>query len=255
VTVEENHLILIDPATGDRRDLGEAIGDVGSPTWSPDGTQITYGSVPSGSPNGNSPDGSLYVVSVDGGEHAVIAESLGQIPGGEEGAGIAWSPDGTRLAVLADKTINGSPWGATLYVMNADGSDRQRLADSVLIEHVLGSPNIAWSPDGTRVGYATVSGERDHLRIWSAALDGSAPLLVFDAGTDEANGTGWDGTGLDGAPVWSPDGTKIAFRNDPIDDREVWLVANADGSGNAREIDEGRPRSWRGGWYFCECYG
>ena len=80
---------------------------------------------------------SVYVVSVDGGEHALIAESLGQVPGGEEGAGIAWSPDGTRLVVLADKTQN-SPWSATLYVMNADGSERLPLAEAVLTQHVAG---------------------------------------------------------------------------------------------------------------------
>jgi hypothetical protein len=35
----------------------------------------------------------------------------------------------------------------------------------------------------------------------------------------------------------------------------VWLVMNADGTGDAREIDEIQYLSWRGGWYFCHCYG
>jgi dipeptidyl aminopeptidase/acylaminoacyl peptidase len=147
-----------------------------------------------------------------------IAESIGQVPGGEEGAGIAWSPDGTRLAVLATTTPSG--WQGTLYVMNADGSERRPLAESVLVQHSLGSPNIVWSPDGTYIAYATMTGERERLRIWSAGPDGSAPVLVFDAG-DATGANGLDGTGLDGGPVWSPDGTQIAFRNDPIDDEEV----------------------------------
>ena len=96
-------MVLIDPATGDRTDLGQATGDgqptrdMGSLAWSPDGTQIAYG--------GNGPHASVYVVSVDGGEHALIAESLGQVPVAKRG-GIAWSPDGTRLAVLADETAS-----------------------------------------------------------------------------------------------------------------------------------------------------
>jgi hypothetical protein len=245
--VEGDQLVLIDPATGDRTDLGKPAGDAASLAWSPDGTQIAYSTVPPGSPYGNSPNGSVYTVSVGGGEHVLIAESLGQVPTGEEGSGIQWSPDGTRIAVLANKTPNGSPSSVTLYVMNADGSERLPLAKSVLVEHVLGSPNIVWSPDGTRIAYATASDERDQFRIWSAAPDGSAPILIFDA-TGRANG-------LTGGPVWSPDGTRIAFRSDPSDGEKVWLVANVDGNGNAHEIDELQPLSWRGGWYFCECYG
>jgi hypothetical protein len=41
----------------------------------------------------------------------------------------------------------------------------------------------------------------------------------------------------------------------PTGEEKVWLVANADGTGHVREIDELRPLSWRGGWYFCECFG
>jgi Tol biopolymer transport system component len=127
----------------------------------------------------------------------------------------------------------------------------------VLTQHTLGSTNIAWSPDGTRIAYATVpddayapaSGKRDKfpLRIWSAAPDGSDRVLVFDA-IERANG-------VPGGPVWSPDGTQIAFRWDAHQSQRSYLIANADGTGNAHEIDELRYMSWREGWYFCECYG
>ena len=200
-------LILVDPATDDRTDLGTPAGEVTSLAWSPDGTRIAYATVPTGSPDGTR-KGSVYTVSVDGGEHALIAESIGYVPGGEEGSGIQWSPDGTRIAVLADSGP-GFPRG-TLYVMDPDGSDRRPLAEGVLIEHILGSPNIVWSPDGRSIAYATVSDAGDHLRIWSAPVDGSAPVLVFDA-TDEGGPTGRP-SGLAGGPVWSPDGTRIAFR-------------------------------------------
>lgn len=238
-------LILIDPETAHRTDLGKPAGDVTSLTWSPDGTRIAYAASPTGSADGTR-KGSVYTVSVDGGDHTVIAESLGYVPGGEEGAGIAWSPDGTRIAVLADAGP-GYPRG-TLYVMTADGSGRQPLAEGVLIEHILGSPNIVWSPDGTRIAYATESDEYDHLRIWSTAPDGSTPVLVFDDAAGHANA-------LVGGPVWSPDGARIAFRNSTAWPDMTWLVADADGSGNVHEIDELQPLSWRGGWYFCECYG
>jgi WD40 repeat protein len=238
-----NQLILIDPATGDRTDLGQTAGGVTSLAWSPDGTQIAYATVPTGSGDETS-DGSVYVVSVSSGTHALIAESLGgEVPGGEEGAGIGWSPDGTRIAVVADA---GTP---TLYVMKADGSHRQPLAEGVFIAHALGSPDIAWSPDGTRIAYATSSGAHGKgVQIWSASADGSTPVLVFDPTADNAFHEA-------GGPIWSPDGTQIAFRYDTNPDQRSYLIANADGTGAIREIDELQYRRWRGGWYFCECYG
>ena len=234
VAVAGGSLMLIDAATGERTDLGESAGGVTSLAWSPDGTQIAYAT----------PSGSVYEASVDGGEHRSIAESLGHVPGGEEGSGLQWSPDGTRIAVLADVDPSvGFPEG-TLYVMNADGSGRRALAEGILIEHILGSPNVAWSPDGASLAYATQSDERDHFRVWSVTLDGSAPVLVFSA-------TGLDPNQTRGGPVWPPDGNKIAFRSA----NKTWSIANADGSGDVHEIDALKPLSWRGGWYFCECYG
>jgi Tol biopolymer transport system component len=78
--------------------------------------------------------------------------------------------------------------------------------------------------------------------------DGSTPSLIFESATfhdDYAAGT----------PVWSPDGTQIAFKRITSDGEVVWLVVDADGIGDAHQIDELRYLSWRGGWYFCDCYG
>ena len=130
--------------------------------------------------------------------------------------------------------------------MNADGSNLQLLTEGVAIEHILGSPNVVWSPDGSRIAYATISGVPEVLQIWNKPLDRSIPVLVFESAPPSQ--------GLAGGPVWSPDGTRIGFRYSLTEER-VWLVANADGTGDAREIDELRYLSWRGGWYFCECYG
>ena len=84
------------------------------------------------------------------------------------------------------------------------------------------------------------------LQVWNGSPDGSTPVLVFESASPSQ--------GLAGGPVWSPDGTRIAFRYS-LTEEGVWLVANADGTDDAREIDELRYLSWRGGWYFCECYG
>ena len=133
--------------------------------------------------------------------------------------------------------------------MNADGSDLHQLAEDVDVQGTYWSPGLSWSPDGTMMAYATFSGGREdrRMQISTGSPDGSAPSLLFESAAPPLE------TG--GSPVWSPDGTQVAFESTTTDGMEVWLVANADGTGDAREIDELRYLSWRGGWYFCECYG
>ena len=247
----DDAMVLIDPATGDRTDIGTAAGDVTTLAWSPDGTRIAYGTMPAGSRDDYSAasQGSVYSVGVGGGDHSLLASSVGRVSGGEIGSGIRWSPDGSRIAITAEADANGEN---RLFLMSADGSDLELLAERVVIQHVLGSPNVMWSPDGTRIAYATVSGDGggpDVLQVWNGPPDGSTPVLVFESAPPFQ---GWAG-GL----VWSPDGTRIAFRYSLTSSSTGgdWLVANADGTGDAREIDELQYLSWRGGWYFCECYG
>jgi hypothetical protein len=136
--------------------------------------------------------------------------------------------------------------------MNADGSDLVQFAQDIVLPYGLGMPGLVWSPDGTRMTYATFSGGGGawQMQIWNGSPDGSTPVLVFEsAPAPEVSNF------AAGGPVWSPDGTRIAFRNATTVGEAAWLVANADGTGPVREIEELRYLSWRGGWYFCECYG
>jgi Tol biopolymer transport system component len=241
-------LVLIDPATGERTELEKTTGRVTSLAWSPDGSRIAYGTVPAGTGDGaaNSVRASVYSVDVRSGDDTLLSSVIGQVPGGEEGSGIRWSPDARRIAVLAGIT------DARLYLVRADGSRAELITERVHIEHILGWPNLDWSPDGTRIAYATFTGDRDTMQIWNAAPDGSTPVSVFASASASASGKR---LGLSGDPVWSPDGTQIAFRYGASGDEKGWLVANADGTGDAHEIDELQYLSWRGGGYFCECYG
>jgi Tol biopolymer transport system component len=231
-----NVLTLLDPSTGRETELGAAVGDVTGPRWSPDGSRILYGVR----------GGSMYSVDVESGEQSLLV----QLPGNLDSIdGIDWSPDGAHIAIVADVV------GArqALYVMNADGSGVRLVEDNFEPGGwpawiIPGQSLVTWSPDGTRLAYANFSGpDERELEIWTLSLDDAAPSLVVSHTNSECCIDG-------GGPVWSPDGTRIAFETDSETDRSH-LVVNADGTGDPSEIDELTYLSWRGGWYFCYCYG
>lgn len=104
------------------------------------------------------------------------------------------SPDGSRIAYVTDRDGN-----AEIYVMNADGTNPQRLTNSAATE---GSPS--WTPDGTKIVYASnaAEGTTGTFHIWIMSADGSDQRQLTQ------------GQASDFQPAVSPDGRTIAFTTD-----------------------------------------
>jgi dipeptidyl aminopeptidase/acylaminoacyl peptidase len=171
-----------------------------------------------------------------------------------------WSPDGASLAFIK-KGPNGNK--KQLWLAAADGSNPRQLTD-----HALGADVFAWSPDSSRIAYR-------------ADVDEDVPPPDHDHAADpipvvarrvryRQDGVGWRGdafrqlfvieiaTGLTvqltreeaehGPPVWSPDGTDIAYLSDlgPFRDttsrNEVYVVPAAGG----------KAERWSGGLYMSD---
>lgn len=213
-------IYLAPTAGGDSRQLTVGPGRDSAPRWSPDGTQLAFLADRSGKSQ-------LYVVGGSGGE----PQRLTDLDAGVSSP--VWSPDGQRIAVLSatgsDTTAVAREWpGGTIrritgtrYRFDVVGYTNGRTQNLWIVPigggapwqltastHDLASP--AWSPDGQQIAFVANRESQVDLSFRSQLYITEVPAEAMDTPGDTPRQISV-GTETAAAPVWSPDGSRIAY--------------------------------------------
>ena len=143
-----------------------------------------------------------------------------------------WSPDGTHIAFVSNRD-----GFLRFYTMAADGSNMRGVASSVATEYGLAP---AWSPDGRSLLFVGLKEDSDsggnQRGLYTVEFNG-AGLRRLDALQSPPD---WVS-----APVWSPDGNRIAFlkyvnaSSAPFGRERKILAVDRDGSNLSEVLDYG----------------
>jgi Tol biopolymer transport system component len=144
--------------------------------------------------------------------------------------GLKWSPDGRWLLAMQVSAESGAP--DRLYLLAADGSTRRPLLSPSQPQPYLWS--VRWRPDGRQIAYLSrdeQTGPQSPLEPW---------LLDLETGVRRS---------LPGLPVWSPDGTYLAYTApaSTTTGAAVWL-AGAEGKDPLQIAANATISRWGGAW-------
>jgi Tol biopolymer transport system component len=225
----DGSLRLIDPSTGNvskvldlRTGAGRGGYTVTGFTWSPEGTRFAYVT---------EQRGTVRVFDLETNKTSTIVPCDSPPPYHAGGCAryVAWSPDGSRIAVSG---------GRGLDLVDPDGSNPTTLIDLKARRDGFVGP-ATWSPDGSTIAFSgSLPGSRDIRAIYEVNADGTNIRVLL-----KQPGSVWVSS-----PRWSPDGSQIAYlvaahtpgfayKPAPPIIPQVWII-EADGS-NPRLVFEG----------------
>ena len=157
----------------------------GSPTWSPDGHWISFGTYVKDGSTGETRRTAIDVVAADGSDRHRLTARPGPL------GAPTWSPDSRRLAFVGLEA-RGTTSRQDIFVIGTDGSGERNLTASPTTD-----TDPVWSPDGAALGFLT-SADDDATRLATLKVDDTASVEPVIGPESE-----WF--------VWSPDGRELLW--------------------------------------------
>lgn len=144
------------------------------------------------------------------------ATRLSSAPGVHEREAV-FSPDGRRVAFVSQRD---EPEGSDVFVATLDGGQLVDVRNLTPGAPGRGGLDVtpAWSPDGTRIAFASNRDGSD-FTLWVMDADGGQLRRLTPPGSQ-----------ADVFPTWSPDGSLIAFQRRSGDVFRVGLLPAAGGT-------------------------
>ena len=192
----------------------ECAEDDMAPAFSPDGERVAFRSECEG--------GGIFAMGATGESRRRVTD-FGHDP--------AWSPDGARLVVATEQSLDPLNRNTTsgLWLVDVTTGEKRALTSGDAMQP-------AWSPHGRGIAYWGLrkGGQRD---LWTISAEpGGAPVEVTNDGA------------VDWSPVWSPDGSFLYFASGRGGAMSLWRVAIDEASGHLRGEPEPMtaPALWSG---------
>src|ERR1041384_1515209 len=177
-----SHIWMVNIDGSNDRQLTFSNESESSPRFSPDGKYLSFTSGRPGKARGNQ----VWLLDRSGGEAVQLTEIKGRLQGHE------WSPDSKRLALLIGDP---DPEAEPTPTPKPGTTATPRVPKPIVIDR------YRYKQDG--MGYL-LSGRHSYIYLFDIATKKLERLTKSK----------WD----EGSPVWSPDGTRIAFMSNHSDD-------------------------------------
>jgi len=120
-----------------------------------------------------------------------------------------WSPNGDKI--VFQRQVSPGNWD--VFTIDTNGGSLFNVTNNPS----AGNTDCSWSPSGNYIVYSAGGPHIKVANLFIIAATGGTPIQLTNS------------CGLDGAPGWSPDGSKIAFESAPFDpDKKgstaIWII-------------------------------
>jgi hypothetical protein len=198
-------LWLVDTISGEYFPLAvPGLGKVDAAAASPDGRSVIYSHYYKNNTQ-------LRIVDADGRNDRLILELPSRV------GSIAWSPDNQKIAFRS----------AVWTVLDLKDIGTVNLDSFNVIYCHFFTPT--WSPDSRTLAFV-ISNNTSPCRDFDSGFIEDSDILLFDVQTGERKTIRPNGEKGNANPIWSPDGSHLAFLSIQSGRPEIWIRNNDDGS-------------------------